>query len=147
MSEYIRFEPVVKSPGTDRFRWGRGFSRREIEEAGLSVDEARRLGLMVDKRRKTVHAQNIDLLKKFLEEFESLTDLIMEETTADRAAAVAELASLRSVKKDEAELLYDAGIRSIEDLAYCDIGKTANKTGIAEERITAMVKAAFKKVS
>ena len=39
-----------------------------------------------------------------------------------------------------------AGIKTFEDLAYCDITKVVKKTGIDEERITAMVKAALKKV-
>ena len=63
---------------------------------------------------------------------------------SDKIAA--ELTSLRAVKASEAPLLIDAGIKSLEDLAYCDIPKVAKKTGIDEERIIAMSKAALKKV-
>ena len=60
--------------------------------------------------------------------------------------AIEELTALRAVKVSEAPLLVDAGIKSVSDLAYCDIPKVAKKTGIDEDRVTAMVKAALKKV-
>jgi len=47
-------------------RLGRGFSLKELEEAGLSVDEARKLGLYVDLRRKTSHPENVQALKEII---------------------------------------------------------------------------------
>ncbi len=148
MSYDIFADPTVKSPGTGRDRRGRGFSRHEIEEAGLAIDEARRMGLIVDVRRKTSYDENIEVIKQYINDLEEFAAEVSSATsTIDADAVIAELSSLRAVKKSEAQLLFDAGIRSLEDLAYCDISKTANKTGIDEERLTAMVKAAFKKVS
>ncbi|MEB3788024.1 MAG: 50S ribosomal protein L13e [Desulfurococcales archaeon] len=57
----VKMGPV--DPGTRR---GRGFSIGELEKAGISVDLAKRLGLYVDKRRKTVHEWNVEALKDFL---------------------------------------------------------------------------------
>lgn len=148
MSYDMFADPTVKSPGIRRNRRGRGFSRYEIEAAGLSVDEARRMGLIVDLRRKTRYDVNIEVIKQYTKDLEEFAAEVSAATPAvDADAAIAELSSLRAVKKAEAQLLFDAGIKSLEDLAYCDIPKTANKTGIDEERLTAMVKAAFKKVS
>lgn len=69
-------QPIVKTPLLRRFggvvsreyRIGRGFSRGEIEALGLTVKEARLLGLRVDDRRKTVYEENIERLKEWLSE-------------------------------------------------------------------------------
>jgi large subunit ribosomal protein L13e len=52
-------------------REGRGFSLGELKEAGLTVDIAKRLGIYVDKRRKSVHPWNIKALKEFIEQLRS----------------------------------------------------------------------------
>ncbi len=49
-----------------RKRLGRGFSLGELKEAGISLTEAKRIGIPVDRRRKTVHAWNIEALKKLV---------------------------------------------------------------------------------
>lgn len=59
--------PIVKSPGRKTFRIGRGFSLGELAEVGLDMDRARRLGIAVDRRRKTVRKENIEALKAYME--------------------------------------------------------------------------------
>jgi large subunit ribosomal protein L13e len=149
MSFDIIAEPTVKSPRDGRPKRGRGFSSEETAQAGLSIEEARRMGLIVDIRRKTIHPENVDALKQYMKDLEELVAALAEEAEPVKAkatAAVDDLASLRAVKESEVPLLVKAGIKSFEDLAYCDISKVANKTGIDEDRITAMVKAALRKV-
>lgn len=141
-------EPTVKSPESGTPRKGRGYSKTEAKEAGLSINEVRRMGLMVDLRRKTTYPENVDALKLYIKEIEKVAKAVTKkkEPTKDFRAAITELSSLRVVKKAEAETLAGAGILSLEDLAYCDIKKVMNKTKIPEERLTEMVKAALKKV-
>jgi hypothetical protein len=153
MSFDIITEPVVKSPKDARPRRGRGFSLTETKEAGLDVKEAREMGLIIDNRRRTTHPENIEILKQYIKDFEKLAIEVLQEPKKKPAKpkvssekAIAELSSLRAVKKAEAESLFAAGVKSLSDLAYCDIAKTAKKTGIDEERVTLMVKAALKKV-
>jgi len=149
MSFDIIAEPTVKCPKDAKPRRGRGFSREETSQAGLTIDNARKMGLIVDLRRKTVYPENIEALKQYTKDLEEIIAALAKEevVVASKADdAVAELSSLRAVKASEAPLLADAGIKSFSDLAYCDIPKIAKKTGIDEERVTAMVKAALKKV-
>lgn len=47
-------------------RVGRGYSKAEIREVGLSTSVARSLGLLVDDRRKTKHQENIDRLREWV---------------------------------------------------------------------------------
>lgn len=149
MSFDIIAEPTVKCPKDAKPRRGRGFSREETSQAGLTIDNARKMGLIVDLRRKTVYPENIKALKQYTKDLEEIIAALAKEEVVVAAStddAVAELSSLRAVKVSEAPLLAKAGIKSFSDLAYCDIPKIAKKTGIDEERITAMVKAALKKV-
>jgi len=58
--------PIVKSPGKRTFRIGRGFSLGELADAGLTIDEAKRLRIAVDRRRKSVRKENIEALKTYI---------------------------------------------------------------------------------
>lgn len=126
-------------------RRGRGFSRKEIKEANLSVGEARRFGLIVDLRRKSFHEDNVEVLKAYVEEMKQLLS-VKPAPSETKSTEIAELSSMKSVTKAQAKLLADAGIPTIEDLAYCEIDTVARKTGIDEDQLTKMVKEALKKV-
>ncbi|MCS7103740.1 MAG: ribosomal protein L13e [Candidatus Korarchaeum sp.] len=45
-----------------RKKVGRGFSLRELERAEISVSEAKKLGIYIDRKRKTVHGWNVEAL-------------------------------------------------------------------------------------
>ena len=49
-----------------RIRTGRGFSKGELEAVGLDFKKALKLGIPIDKRRKTTHEWNIKALKDYL---------------------------------------------------------------------------------
>jgi large subunit ribosomal protein L13e len=62
MSRFI--SPMVFRPET--VREGRGFSIAEIQSAGLNPGEAKILGIPVDLRRKSIHEENVEILKEFV---------------------------------------------------------------------------------
>jgi large subunit ribosomal protein L13e len=56
---------VFKKSGKQRC--GKGFSREELKKAGISVREAIKLRIPVDFRRKTIHNENVEAVRAFLE--------------------------------------------------------------------------------
>ena len=64
--EVGEFKAIVKCPGVHhrgKHRQGRGFSRTEIANAGLTMEQIKRLHIPYDKRRKSSHLWNIERLK------------------------------------------------------------------------------------
>ena len=68
-----KVEAVVKPPRLIKYRGqelklrkGRGFSVRELREVGLTPEEARKLGIPVDIRRRSLHEWNVKILKTVL---------------------------------------------------------------------------------
>ena len=53
---------------------------------------------------------------------------------------------MKSVTETQAKLLVDAGISTIEDLAYCEIDKVGKKTGIDDDKISKMIEESLNKV-
>jgi ribosomal protein L13E len=49
--------------GGKGMRKGKGFSRQEIIKAGINMGDIRRLHISFDKRRKSVHSENVETLK------------------------------------------------------------------------------------
>lgn len=148
MSFDIIAEPTVRSPDDAKPRRGRGFSRHEVQKAGLSIKEARDMGLIIDKRRRSTYDENVEALKQYMKDLKEVAKKVKapKVKTDKKDDAVSVLSSIRAVKKADATKLVDAGIFTLEDLAYCEIPKVAKKSGIDEDALTVMVKAALKKV-
>jgi len=68
-----KHRPLVKTPRligegkiTPKWREGRGFSLPELKEAGITLDLAKKLGIYVDRRRRSKHEKNVEYLKSIL---------------------------------------------------------------------------------
>ncbi|ABN69275.1 50S ribosomal protein L13e [Staphylothermus marinus F1] len=66
-------EPIVRKPMLRKhgglspgLRVGRGFSKKELEAVGLDLKTAKKLGLRIDKRRRTIHEWNVQALRDYL---------------------------------------------------------------------------------
>ena len=71
-------KPLVKKPRLikDRgisvgLREGRGFSLSELKAVGLTAEEAKRLSIPIDKRRRSTHEWNIRILQEYLNSIKS----------------------------------------------------------------------------
>jgi hypothetical protein len=116
---------VTRSMGTRRWRKGRGFSRKEIREAGLPLNDTKQFNIPIDKRRDTVHLRNVQLLK--------------------RQCTVIPLTEIKGIGRESALELEEAGIKSIQDLIDCDVyllserirrsAKTLNKWQLDAQRL------------
>ncbi len=78
MASEASVSPVVIAPRLSRRREGRGFSVGELIRAGLTLQQARKLGIRIDKRRRSTHEWNVEALKQFVE---SLKPKKVEEAT------------------------------------------------------------------
>ena len=59
--EKTRYAQVNRAGG---WRRGKGFSRRELLDAGLAAGDAARLGVPIDRRRRSKHRINVDNLNR-----------------------------------------------------------------------------------
>ena len=59
--------PLVKAHGANRLRKGRGFSLGELRKVGLDPGSAKRLGIAVDRRRRSIWDENVEALRSFLD--------------------------------------------------------------------------------
>jgi large subunit ribosomal protein L13e len=57
---------VFKKGGKQRL--GKGFSREELKEVGLTLKDALRMGVPVDCQRRTAHEENIQIIKNFVKD-------------------------------------------------------------------------------
>lgn len=57
-------KPQILKPNGKQ-RKGRGFSPEELKKAGLNLQEARRIELPIDFRRRTAHDENVKAVKTY----------------------------------------------------------------------------------
>lgn len=107
--EEEKVRPVVyTSTRRPRIREGRGFSLGEIKRVGLTVHEARRLGILVDKRRKMSHPTNVQTLKEY-------------------CGMVIPLTEIKGVGEATEKQLVEADILDAYDLAHADLNSLAKR--------------------
>ena len=125
--------PVVKKAGGRRK--GRGFSLGELREAGIGIAEAKKLGIAVDRRRRSLHRENVEELKR-----------IASQKPAEKKVRVVKLQEIKGVGPKKAEKLAKAGIRSANDLLNADLEEVSEKSGISVKVLKKLVDEAEKLV-
>lgn len=119
-------EAVVYTPTRGpRPRKGRGFSLGEIREAGLTPHEAKRLGIPIDRRRRTSRPQNVQSLK-------------------EDYGAVVPLTDVKGVGATAEKRLMGADIMDAYDLAGADLTDLTKKVRYSEKTLQRWQKEAKK---
>ena len=100
---------------------GRGFSRKELKEVGLSVKQALVLGIPIDPKRSTQHRENVETLKIHL--------------TLDVAptAVALGLIEVKGIGQKKSEQLKAAGFDSLTKLAVSKPKQIMDAVGASEK--------------
>ena len=99
-----------------RLREGRGFSIGEIGKAGLTLYEAKRLGMPIDKRRRTSHSQNIRLLK-------------------EHYGVVVPLTEIKGIGEAVERKLIAADVMDAYDLAHAELDDLSKKVSYSKKSL------------
>jgi large subunit ribosomal protein L13e len=78
-------KPQILKPD-ERKRVGRGFSREELKKAGINLQEARRIELPIDFRRRTTHDENVEAAKTYAAQEKAKPKPAAKPATAKAAA-------------------------------------------------------------
>ena len=65
----MEIAPIVRrklKDGRIITRAGRGFSLNELRAAGITIDVAKRIGIPVDKRRRSSREENVQMLRELV---------------------------------------------------------------------------------
>lgn len=102
-------------------RKGKGFSRGELKEVGLSLKQALKLGIQIDPRRSTKHGENVKTLKTYLSEEERTPALIVG------------LSEVKGIGQKRLEQLKAIGVDSVKKLAESDPKELAKKLEVSKK--------------
>jgi predicted flap endonuclease-1-like 5' DNA nuclease len=147
----MAFRPEIRAPQSGDTRRGRGFSFKELRDAGISLADARWMAIPIDSRRKTHHAENVKMLKEYIKRIKKLGK--DAKTTKPKAKAAkasptkpipldTDLTELSGVTKKVAETLVTAGVTAIHDLATTSPRRLARKTSLKRNRAEKLVETA-----
>ncbi|MHA1797181.1 MAG: helix-hairpin-helix domain-containing protein [Candidatus Helarchaeota archaeon] len=141
--------PVIHSPS--RFpkpRIGKGFSLNEIKNSSVPLDEILKMKLPIDKRRKTIHQENIEYLGKKFREIMKEREVRLEELKKIEKRIKENIKTLSKklsgISKKEIKILIDGGVKSVEQLAEEDPKILAKDLGEPVQKVVKWVKEAKK---
>jgi len=107
--------------GQRKSRKGKGFSRGELKEVGLSLKQALKLGIQIDARRSSKHGENVKTLKTYLSK---------EVPTPETLVGLTEV---KGISQKRFEQFKAIGIDSVKKLAESHPEEIAEKLGVSEK--------------
>ena len=116
-------------------RKAKGFSKKELKEAQINLGEALKYGIPVDRRRSSIHNENVEALRTFL--IEAKSTVVERGKAAEMETSIERIKGIGPLYSNK---LADIGIETTEELLQ--IGSTpegrkeiATKTAISKKLI------------
>jgi ribosomal protein L13E len=120
---------------------GKGFSREELKEIGLSLKQALKLKIPVDVRRSTKHKENVNGLKKYLEiNLEKVISKGKKEKKVKSSKIVLELDKVRGIGPKLSKKLKKIGVQDANTLSISSSVKIGKALGFSEEKASIFIK-------
>jgi ribosomal protein L13E len=126
---------IKKGNVTRSMKKGKGFSKTELKDAEISINEAMKYGIPIDLRRSTTHEENVNTIKTYIEKIESEAPAKKE-----KAKTTMPIEDIEGIGPTYAKKLIDTGIKTTDDLL--ESGSTpkgrenlVSKTGISAKLI------------
>jgi hypothetical protein len=149
----LALRPEIHSPKTGQKRYGRGFTLKELKDAGISLSDARWMAIPIDRRRSTHYSENITILKDYFERIRKLNQeskpakpkekpVVREAPKPAPTPVDTDLTELPQVTKKIVETLVATGITSIRSLSTTSPRRLARLTDLKRERAEKLIDAA-----
>ena len=113
-------------------RPGKGFTRTELKEAGLTFKQALHLRIPIDIRRSTQYDENVETLSNFLK-------TVLEPKVQMKQEVRRDLADVKGIGPKLSEKLVQTGITTANELATLTPKKLASALGSSEERALKLI--------
>jgi len=138
----------------EKFRIGKGFSRIELKEKGLSFKEALKKGIPIDPRRSTKYEENIKSLETYLSrdlkpkvptsssetaETKAHPEKKKQKAKVAAAKATVDLAKVRGIGPKLSQKLIKAGFKDANQLAASNPESLAKTIGVSEKRASTLI--------
>ncbi|MHA1505895.1 MAG: ribosomal protein L13e [Candidatus Asgardarchaeia archaeon] len=123
--------PIVRSPGTGKLREGRGYSLKELKEAGITLNMAKKMNLRIDPRRRSLREENVNELLRIIKAAEFLKERAKEVVVREELVKGTSVDSMERLSKKTLEKIKNAGVETIEELAKVDPKILAEISGIS----------------
>ena len=114
-------------------RRGRGFSREELKEVGLSCTESLKLEIPIDTRRSTKHEENVKALKAYVSH---------RKIEPPIKKKIVELTEVKGIGPKMAGKLVEVGIKNAYELATSNPEKVAEALGSSKDRAINLIEGA-----
>jgi hypothetical protein len=149
----LAIRPEISAPQSGQKRRGRGFTPEELKQANIGIADARWMAIPIDRRRRTVHPENVALLEDYIKRISKIgteakapkAKQPKPEARATKpvaAAAETDLTELPGITKKMAEDLVAGGVGNIRNLSTASPHRLARVTDLKRDKAEKLIDSA-----